>query len=76
IVGRNVWTSVSDLAMYGMCAFSAYVLLVLIRWPIERSRKASQPVPVAQPVDTDPEDEPFAEEDHYERRSAAPLPPA
>ncbi|RMU24355.1 hypothetical protein ALP35_00943 [Pseudomonas savastanoi pv. glycinea] len=74
-VGSNVWTAVSDLAMYGMFAFAAYALFVLIRWPIERSRKARQPWPAAQPVDTDPADEPFAEDDHYPRKSAAPLPP-
>ncbi|MHB9422131.1 MFS transporter [Pseudomonas amygdali] len=74
-VGSNVWTAVSDLAMYGMFAFAAYALFVLIRWPIERSRKARQPRTVAQPADTDPTDEPFAEDDHYPRKSAAPLPP-
>ncbi len=36
-VGSNVWAAVSDLVMYGMFAFCAYVLFVLIRWPIERS---------------------------------------
>ncbi|WP_054991086.1 hypothetical protein [Pseudomonas coronafaciens] len=75
-VGSNVWAAVSDLAMYGMFAFCAYLLFVLIRWPIERSRKARQPQPVAQPVETDPADEPFAEDDSFARRASAPLPPA
>ncbi|KGS12664.1 MFS transporter, partial [Pseudomonas coronafaciens] len=57
-------------------AFCAYLLFVLIRWPIERSRKARQPQPVAQPVETDPADEPFAEDDSFARRTSAPLPPA
>ncbi|KPW23250.1 Uncharacterized protein ALO91_05307 [Pseudomonas syringae pv. aceris] len=74
-VGSNIWTAVSDLAMYGMFAFAAYLLFVLIRWPIERSRKARQPKPAAQPVETDPADEPFAEDDHYARKNAAPLAP-
>lgn len=74
-VGSNVWTAVSDLAMYGMFAFGAYLLFVLIRWPIERNRKARQPQPAAQPVETDPADEPFADEDRYARKTTAPVPP-
>ncbi|QXG48993.1 MFS transporter [Pseudomonas viridiflava] len=73
-VGSNVWTAVSDLAMYGMFAFGAYLLFVLIRWPIERSRKARQPAPVAEPVDTDAEDDPFASDERYARKPAAPSP--
>ncbi|MFA0995046.1 MULTISPECIES: MFS transporter [Pseudomonas syringae group] len=74
-VGSNVWTAVSDLAMYGMFAFGAYLLFVLIRWPIERNRKARQPQPVAQPVEADPADEPFADDDRYARKTTAPVPP-
>lgn len=39
-VGSNVWTAVLDLAMYGLCAFLAYLVFVLVRWPIENKRKA------------------------------------
>ncbi|MCQ4294900.1 MFS transporter [Pseudomonas stutzeri] len=35
-VGNNAWRAVADLAMYGMIAFGLYLLLVAIRWPIER----------------------------------------
>lgn len=63
-VGSNVWRAASDLLMYGMFAFGLYLLFVLIRWPIEKSRKARQPQPVAeQPAsegDAEDDDEPFA----------------
>jgi hypothetical protein len=63
-VGSNVWRAASDLLMYGMFAFALYLLFVLIRWPIEKSRKARQPrTAVEQPVpeaDADADDEPFA----------------
>jgi len=35
-VGNNAWRAVADLAMYGLIAFGLYLLLVAIRWPIER----------------------------------------
>jgi hypothetical protein len=35
-VGNNAWRDVADLAMYGLIAFGLYLLLVAIRWPIER----------------------------------------
>ncbi|CAM3160457.1 MFS transporter [Pseudomonas floridensis] len=73
-VGSNVWTAVSDLAMYGMFALGAYLLFVLIRWPIEKSRKARQPQPVAEPEPADAEDQPFAGDDRYGRKPAAPAP--
>jgi hypothetical protein len=71
-VGSNVWTAVSDLAMYGMFAFGAYLLFVLVRWPIEKSRKARQPRTPDQQVeaDADADDEPYARGD---RQPAAPL---
>ncbi len=59
-VGSNMWTAVSDLAMYGMIAVVIYVLFVLIRWPIERAwnkRKAAKAAPA--PVE---EDEPTLRE--------------
>jgi signal transduction histidine kinase len=43
--GNNVLQAASDLAMYGMFAFSLYLIFVLIRWPIMRAsrrRKAEQ----------------------------------
>lgn len=63
-VGNNVWTAISDLAMYGMFAFGAYLLFVLIRWPIEKSRKARRPQPAEQ---SEPDDEPYAKEEPYSR---------
>lgn len=71
-VGSNVWTAVSDLAMYGMFAFGAYLLFVLIRWPIEKSRKARRPEPVEQPADADADDEPYPAEARDTRQPAAP----
>lgn len=59
-VGSNMWTAVSDLAMYGMIAVVIYLLFVLIRWPIERAwnkRKAAKAEPA--PVE---EDEPTLRE--------------
>ncbi len=35
-VGNNAWRAVADLAMYGLIALGLYLLLVAIRWPIER----------------------------------------
>ena len=35
-VGNNAWRAVADLAMYGLIAFALYLLLVAIRWPLER----------------------------------------
>lgn len=32
-VGGNAWRAISDLAMYGMFAFIAYLVFVAIRWP-------------------------------------------
>lgn len=74
-VGSNVWTAVSDLAMYGMFAFGAYLLFVLIRWPIEKSRKARRPQPVEQPADADADadDEPYPAEARDTRQPAAPV---
>lgn len=78
-VGSNVWRAVSDLAMYTMIAFGLYVLFVLVRWPLEKRRKARQPqVSPEQPTaaQTD-DDEPFASADdtHYGRKpTAAPGP--
>lgn len=47
-VGSNAWRAVADLAMYGMIALGAYLVFVLIRWPIERAlnkRKAAKTAP-------------------------------
>ena len=69
-VGSNVWSAIIDLATYGMFALIAYLVFVLVRWPLEKNRKARQPQPVAEPDDTD--DEPFARDDRYGRSPAAP----
>ncbi len=39
-VGNNVWRAASDLLMYGMIAFGLYLVIVLIRFPIERAANA------------------------------------
>ncbi|WP_122314723.1 MFS transporter [Pseudomonas cichorii] len=69
-VGSNVWSAIIDLATYGMFAFVAYLVFVLVRWPIEKNRKTSQPAPVAEPEEAD--DEPFARDERYARKPAAP----
>ncbi|NQD92961.1 MFS transporter [Pseudomonas sp. CrR25] len=35
-VGNNAWRAVADLALYGLIAFTLYLLFVAIRWPLER----------------------------------------
>ncbi len=39
-VGNNAWRAVSDLFMYGMIALGLYLIVVLIRLPIERAANA------------------------------------
>jgi hypothetical protein len=39
-VGNNAWRAISDLFMYGMIAFGLYLVLVAIRFPIERASNA------------------------------------
>lgn len=76
-VGSNVWRAVSDLAMYAMIAFGLYVLFALIRWPIERNRKAREPQAVTgQPAPEPVDDEPFApaDDNRYGRKPTPPSP--
>lgn len=77
-VGSNVWAAVSDLAMYGMFAFGAYLLFVLVRWPIEKNRKARQPRPadesVAADTDADADDQPYGRDERSVRSPVAPIP--
>lgn len=45
-VGTSVWRAVADLALYGLIAFTLYVLFIAIRWPLERwwqGRREPQP---------------------------------
>lgn len=55
-VGNNAWYAVSDLAIFGMVAFACYLLLVALRWPLERWLKGRR-----QPAPAD-EDEPTLRE--------------
>ncbi len=77
-VGNNAWRAVSDLLMYTIIAFCLYALFVLIRWPIERARKArlahTTTAEQARSIDPD-DDQPFgsAGDDRY-GRPAAPRP--
>ncbi|AJO77139.1 hypothetical protein [Pseudomonas sp. MRSN 12121] len=71
-VGNNAWRAVSDLFMYGMIAFGLYLVLVLIRWPIERAasaRKERSEAAKAAARAAEPDDEPFggAGDDRYGR---------
>ncbi|MCR4541996.1 MFS transporter [Pseudomonas sp. 18.1.10] len=63
-VGNNAWRAISDLFMYTMIAFAVYLVIVLIRWPIERAAKArrerqaaTDAALAAEPAEED--DEPF-----------------
>ncbi len=38
-VGNNAWRAVADLAVYGLIALVLYLLLVLVRWPLERKAR-------------------------------------
>jgi signal transduction histidine kinase len=74
-VGTNVWRAVSDLAMYAMIAAGLYVIFALIRWPIEKRRKANQPPTAAEQAATEPaDDEPYApvDDNRYGRKPAPP----
>jgi hypothetical protein len=41
-VGDNAWRAVADLSSYLLVAFAAYLVLVVIRWPIERAIRRSR----------------------------------
>ncbi|MDY7561214.1 MFS transporter [Pseudomonas sp. 10B1] len=74
-VGTNIWRAVSDLAMYAIIAAGLYIIYILIRWPIERRRRASQPkAPTANAASLPTDDEPFAavDDDRFARKPAAP----
>lgn len=34
--GNNAWRAVADLALYGIIAFSLYLAMVAVRWPLAR----------------------------------------
>ena len=36
----NLWRSLSDLVMFGLIGFALYLLFVVVRWPLERRRRA------------------------------------
>lgn len=40
--GDNAWRAVADLSSYMLVAFAAYLVLVVIRWPIERAIRRSR----------------------------------
>jgi hypothetical protein len=74
-VGTNVWRAVSDLAMYAMIAGGLYIIFVLIRWPIEKRRRANQPLTAdEQAAAVTADDEPFTPVDdtHYGRKPTPP----
>jgi signal transduction histidine kinase len=73
-VGNNVWAAVSDLVMSGMFAFGAYLLFVLIRWPIEKNSKARRAQATGQPADGGADDQ--ADDDVYARDDRNPRQPA
>lgn len=75
-VGNNAWRAVSDLFMYALMVFGVYLVIVLIRWPIERAAKArrERKAAVAAQAAADPEpedDEPFGSSERYGRAAAS-----
>lgn len=58
-VDNNAWRAVSDLLMYSILAFCVYGVFVLVRWPIERARKArlARSAATGQASVADPEDD-------------------
>ena len=47
------WRAVADLSMYGLIAFSLYLVFVAIRWPVQlwwRARKGPAPVAADEPT--------------------------
>jgi hypothetical protein len=71
-VGNNVWRAASDLLMYAMIAFGLYLIVVLIRLPIERAAKARKERAAAAKAAAaaEPDDEPpfgVAGDDRYGR---------
>lgn len=47
-VGNNAWRAVADLSMYALIVFTLYLLLVAVRWPVERWWQARKgPAPIA-----------------------------
>ena len=62
-VGNNAWRAISDLLMYAMIAFGLYLVVVAIRFPIERaSRARKEQAAAAKAVaraDEPEEDQPF-----------------
>lgn len=50
-VGNNAWRAVADLALYGMIAVAAYLLLAALRWVLWRRRGAAEASPA---VDDEP----------------------
>lgn len=73
-VGSNIWTAVSDGHVWHVRL--RRVPAVRADPLADRTQPQDPPAkPAAQPVETDPADEPFAEDDHYARKNAAPLAP-
>ncbi len=72
-VGNNAWRAISDLLMYGMIAFGLYLVLVAIRFPIERAsnlrKEQAAAAKAAVRADEHEEDQPFggAGDDRYGR---------
>lgn len=75
-VGSNVLRAASDLAMYGMFAFVAYLLFVLARWPLERSararREAAEAAAQQRAKALEEQDEPFTSPDPGRYRNDPP----
>ncbi|KQQ68275.1 MFS transporter [Pseudomonas sp. Leaf127] len=81
-VGSTVWTALLDLGMYALCAFIAYAVFVLVRWPIENKRKARQAQQQArqeaaakEAAEEDQDEQPFTADDRYARRPAPAMVP-
>ncbi|WP_397449321.1 MFS transporter [Pseudomonas sp. NA-150] len=77
-VGSNVWRALSDLAMYAMIALGVYIVFALIRWPIERGRRARVALAAEQAAAVKADDQPYApaDDNRYGRKPAPPPAPS
>ena len=67
-VGNNAWRAVADLALFGLIAFGLYLLLVVVRWLVERRS--------GRRVQATADDDPRTLREHLEdqRQAARPVP--
>lgn len=68
--GNNAWRAVADLALYGIIAFSLYMALVAVRWPLARWRVKRRIAKREQEGDSRTLSERLAERDNDDQAAA------